>query len=62
MLMQPLDQLTDAMANNPRLEEYREMERFASILGPMIVREPPDRAVPAERVELALSNVGGASS
>jgi hypothetical protein len=44
--------------NNPRIEEYDEMERFAAVVAPMLLRELPDEANKTEAmVELALSEV-----
>jgi hypothetical protein len=44
--------------NNPRIEEYDEMERFAAVLAPMLLRELPDAANKTEAmVELALSDL-----
>jgi hypothetical protein len=44
--------------NDPQLEDYDEMERFASVLGPMLLRELPETVIKAEpMVELALCNV-----
>jgi hypothetical protein len=44
--------------NNPRIEEYDEMERFAAVVAPILLRELPDEANKTEAmVELALSEV-----
>jgi hypothetical protein len=44
--------------NDPRPENYEEMERFASVLGPMLLCELPDTVNKTEpMVELALCNV-----
>jgi hypothetical protein len=44
--------------NDPRLEDYDEMERFASVLGPIVLGELPDSVDKTSPiVELALRNV-----
>jgi predicted SprT family Zn-dependent metalloprotease len=44
--------------DNPRIEEYEEMQRFVSVLAPKLLRELPDEAKKTEpMVELALSDV-----
>jgi hypothetical protein len=44
--------------NNPRIEEYEQMERFAAVVAPRLLRELPDEANKTDgMVELALSEV-----